>query len=107
MSIINKKELNHNLDLAIDMYQKNDNVIVKMDVPGIQPADIQVEIEDGQLHIFGERKAQEEVKDANYYYKETEYGRFDRLVSLPKDIHQAGMTYNIVNGILTVIVPKK
>jgi HSP20 family protein len=105
MSIINKKELNHHL--AIDMYQKDGNIIVKMDVPGIQPNDIKVEIEDGQLHVFGERKEKEEVKDASYYFKEAEYGSFDRLVSLPTDIVAAGMTYNIVNGVLTVIIPKK
>ncbi len=107
MSIIKKESLNQAFSLAIDMYEKDGNVIVKMDVPGINPNDIQVEIEDGQLHIFGERKAKEEVNEKNYYYKETGYGRFDRLVSLPANIDKAGMSYEVGDGILTVIIPKK
>ena len=107
MSIIKKESFNQAFSLATDMYEKDGNIIVKMDIPGIDPNDIQVEIEDGQLHIFGERKAKEEVNEAHYYYKETGYGRFDRLVSLPADIDKAGMTYEIGDGILTVIIPKK
>lgn len=107
MSIIKKGSLLHESSLAIDMYEKNGNIIAKMDIPGIDPNDIEVEIEDGQLHIFGERKAKEEIKEENYYYKETEYGRFDRLVSLPSDIDKAGMSYEIIDGVLTVTIPKK
>ena len=106
MSLIKKEALDQALSLAIDMYEKEGNVIVKMDIPGIDPNDIQVEIEDGQLHVFGERKAQEEVSEENYYYKETGYGRFDRLVSLPKNIDAAGMVYEIRDGILKIIIPQ-
>jgi len=107
MSIVKKEALNQAFSLAIDMYEKDGNVVVKMDIPGIDPNDIQVEVEDGQLHVFGERRAKEEVKEENYYYKETGYGRFDRLVSLPEDIDKAGMSYEISDGILKVIIPKK
>jgi HSP20 family protein len=107
MSIIKKEALNQAFSLAIDMYEKDGNIIVKMDIPGIDSSDIQVEVEDGQLHVFGERRAKEEVKEENYYYKETGYGRFDRLVSLPADIDKAGMSYEIGDGILTVVIPKK
>ena len=106
MSIIKKESLNQAFNLAIDMYQKDGNIIVKMDIPGIDANDIQVEIEDGQLHVFGERKAKEEIREENYYYKETGYGRFDRRVSLPAGIDKVGMTYEINDGILTVIIPK-
>ena len=107
MSIIKKGSFNHGLNLAIDMYEKNGNIVAKMDIPGIEAQDIHVEIEDGQLHVFGERKSKEEVSEKNYYYKETGYGRFDRLISLPATTDKAGMTYEITDGVLTVIIPKK
>lgn len=105
MSIIKKDH--HNNYLAIDMYEKNGNIIAKMDVPGIESGDIKVEIEDGQLHVFGERRSKEEVNEKDYYYQETGYGRFDRLVSLPTDINPSGMQYDISDGVLTVTIPKK
>lgn len=105
VSVMKKRPLDQAFNVAMDMYQKDGNIIVKMDVPGINPNDIQVEIEDGQLHVFGERKAKEEVNEQNYYYKETGYGLFDRLISLPADINKAGMTYEIRDGVLMVIIP--
>jgi HSP20 family molecular chaperone IbpA len=105
MSIMKKDH--HNNYLAIDMYEKNGNIIAKMDVPGIESGDIKVEIEDGQLHVFGERRSKEEINEQDYYYQETGYGRFDRLVSLPTDINQSGMQYDISDGVLTVTIPKK
>ena len=79
--------------LAVDVYQSNGNIVAKMDLPGIDPNDIRVEIEDGQLHVFGECKEKE--------------GFFDRLMSLPAGIDKAGMSYEIKDGVLTVIIPKE
>ena len=107
MSIIKKEALDQALSLAIDMYEKEGNLIVKMDIPGVEYNDVHVEIEDGQLHVFGERKIQEEVSQEHYHYQEAGYGRFDRLVSLPKDINKAGMTYEIDSGVLTITISKR
>jgi HSP20 family molecular chaperone IbpA len=93
-------------DLAIDMYQDSGNVVVAMDMPGINSDDIRVEIEDGQLHIFGQRKDKKEVNEKDYYHKEVVYGSFDRLISLPTEIDASGMSYTITDGILTVTIPK-
>jgi len=111
MSIIKKRSFdgldNQMSNLAIDMYEENGNVIAKMDVPGIDSNDIHVEIEDGQLHVFGERKIKKEVKEKDYYNKEIRYGSFDRLISLPSNIQASGVSYKITDGVLTVIIPKK
>lgn len=93
-------------DLAIDMYQDSGNVIVAMDIPGINSDDIRVEIEDGQLHIFGQRKDKKEVNEKDYYHKEVVYGSFDRLISLPTEIDASGMSYTIADGVVTVTIPK-
>ena|ERR1700761_6910655 len=106
MSVM-KKDFNNDLDLKINMYEKDNAIIADVNVAGIDPQEVRVEIEDGQLHIFGERRAKEEEKEKNYYYKESDYGRFDRLISLPKDIDATGMTYEIKEGMLKVIIPKK
>src|SRR5579863_9000289 len=88
MSIVTKSpfEVLEKSNFAVDMYEDNGNIIAAMDVPGIDAGDIRVEIEDGQLHIFGQRKEKKEVNEAHYYHKEVRYGSFDRLISLPSDI---------------------
>lgn len=106
MSIIKKESLNQAFNHTLDMYEKDGKIIAKMDIPGIDAQDIHVQIEDGQLHVFGERRSKEEVNEENYYYKETEFGRFDRLVSLPADINEAEMKFEIKDGVLTVEIPK-
>ena len=102
-----KKNSHHTHSLNLNMYEKDNNIIAEINVAGINPQDVHVEIEDGQLHIFGENRAKEEINEVNYYYKENAYGRFDRLVSLPKNIDAAGMTYEIQDGMLKIIIPKK
>ncbi len=104
MSVIQKNVGNN---FKMDMYESNGNIVVKMDLPGIKQNDLSVEIEDGQLHVFGERRKKEVIKQEHYYHKETEYGSFDRLISLPNDIDKSGMTYEIADGVLTIVIPRE
>lgn len=94
-------------DLAIDVYEENGNVIAKMNVPGIAKDNVQVRIENGNLHVSGKREEKKEIQEKDYYHKEIKRGSFDRVISLPNDIDAAAMTYEMTDGVLTVTIPKK
>ena len=93
-------------DLAIDVYEENGNVIAKMNVPGIDEANLKVYIENGDLHVSGKREEKKEIQEKNYYHKEIKRGSFNRVVSLPNDIDAAAMTWELSDGVLTVMMPK-
>ena len=94
-------------DLAIDVYEENSNVIAKMNVPGIAKDNIQVSIENGNLHVSGKREEKKEIQEKDYYHKEIKRGSFDRVISLPDDIDASAMTWELSDGVLTVTIPKK
>src|SRR5579871_108401 len=94
-------------DLAMDVYENNGNIIVKMNVPGISENNIQVRIENGNLHVSGKREEKKEVKEKDYYHKEIKRGDFSRIISLPEDIDENAMTWEVTDGVLTVTIPKE
>lgn len=93
-------------DLAINLYENNGNIIAKMNVPGISKNNIQVRIEDENLHISGKREEEKEIQEKHYYQKEIKFGRFNRVVPLPEDIDEDAMIWDITDGVLTVTIPK-
>ena len=78
-----------------------------MNVPGVAADNIKVRVDDNHLHISGERKQKEEVKEKNYYHKEIRYGSFERTVSLPCAVNASSMTKKLENGVLTIMLPKE
>ena len=98
---------NQGFDLAVDMYEDDNNVIAAMNVPGVAADNIKVRVDDNHLHISGERKQKEEVKEKNYYHKEIRYGSFERTVSLPCAVNASSMTKKLENGVLTIMLPKE
>lgn len=71
----------------IDVYEKNGNIVIKADLPGTKAEDVDVTVEDGDLIIRGERKAEKEVKEEDYYRMERSYGGFYRRQPLPQRDH--------------------
>ncbi len=94
------------LDLAVDVYEEGNNVIAKMNVPGIKPDDIDIKIEKHHLHIYGERKEEKEVEKKDYYHKEIRSGSFERIVPLPCLVDEKSTTAKIDNGVLIITMPK-
>jgi HSP20 family protein len=89
----------------IDVFEKDNRLITRIDLPGLKKEDVKVEVTDGYLAISGERKGEAEETKENYYRCEREYGTFYRTVPLPE-----GVTYNDVkatfsDGVLDVSVP--
>ncbi len=92
--------------LALDMYQTKDNLVVKSTIAGVRPEDIDVTVNDNVLTISGERTQQDEVRDKDYYLQECYWGEFSRSVELPEEFDAEGISAEIKDGILTVVIPK-
>lgn len=93
--------------MKCDVYEKDGNYNIEMDVPGYDKKDISIECEDGILTISAEKnnEVNEEDEDKKYIRKERVYGKITRSFSF-SDIDEENITADFNNGILTVIIPK-
>lgn len=94
-------------DLAADVYEENGNIIVEINVAGLDPKNIDISVEGDHLKISGSRKQEEEKEGRNYYKKEIRRGDFERIIHLPGEVNQNQARAETKEGILKVILPKK
>ena len=92
--------------MAVDMYQTNDEVVVKAVLPGVKPEDIQVSVANQVLTIRGEVKEEKVREDATYHIRERRSGLVTRSIQLPVDVVVEKAKAEYENGILTLILPK-
>ena len=92
-------------DMAVDLYEKEGNIVAKMSLPGIEPENINVTINEDILRISGSREEEKEEKDKHYYSKEIRKGSFERSIGLPKSIDKAKVNAEYKNGTLQVTMP--
>ncbi|HLB23634.1 MAG TPA: Hsp20/alpha crystallin family protein [Dehalococcoidia bacterium] len=92
---------------AVDVFERDGKVVVKAEMPGIKPEDIEVKVADGQIVISGERKEESEVKQEDFYRCERSYGRIYRALTLPKGCDAQRAEATVKDGVLEVVVPKK
>jgi HSP20 family protein len=91
---------------AVDVFDRKDAVVLKAELAGMNPDDIEIEVEDNVLTIKGERKFEERVDDERYYRVERRYGNFQRSLALPQGVRPEEIAAAYDDGILTVTVPK-
>ena len=91
---------------AIDMYQTNDEVVVRAALPGIKSDEVQINVTNDVLTIRGETKQQEEKNDKSWHIREHRWGAFERSVRLPTGVIADGAKAEFDNGILTISLPK-
>lgn len=91
----------------VDIYEDQNAVFIKAELPGIEQKDIEVKIEDSTLTIRGERTQESELKSENYHRMERYYGAFQRSFALPQTIDQEKVQATCDKGVLTIILPKK
>ncbi len=91
---------------ALDMSETKDSLIVKAELPGIDPKDVNLTLQDHILTIRGERKAEKEEKNENFHLKERTYGSFFRSVELPYPVKDGEVKASFKNGVLTITMPK-
>ncbi len=91
---------------AVDLYQTENDVVVKASLPGLKAEDVQITITGEVLTLKGEFKQKEDVKEKAYHLREQRYGAFERTFALPIEVVADKAKAEFENGILTVTLPK-
>lgn len=91
----------------IDMYECENSVVLKADLPGISPKDIDITVNEDSITISGERSEEKEVKETDYYRSERSYGRFMRQVPLPSGVDRDKIQATFKDGVLEAVLPLK
>jgi HSP20 family protein len=89
----------------VDVVEKDNRLITRVDLPGVKKEDFSVEVADGQLILSGERKTEREENTGNVYRSECQYGSFYRAVPLPEGITAEDVKATFTNGVLEVTMP--
>jgi HSP20 family protein len=92
---------------AVDIYEQNGNIVLKAELPGVDPKDVDVRVENNILTLSGERKLDNEVKRENYHRVERAYGSFTRSFTLPNVVDTEKIKAEYKDGLLRMTLPKK
>ncbi len=91
----------------IEMFDRKDEVVVRVELPGVEKKDIDLTITENNLTIKGEVRRAEEVPEEDFYITELTYGNFARTISLPAEVDSSRAKATYRNGILEIVLPKK
>jgi HSP20 family protein len=92
---------------AVDIYETEHELVVKADLPDVNPQDLDIHVENNVLTIRGERKFENQVNEENYLRVERAYGSFSRSFSLANSVKSEAIRADYQNGVLTLTVPKR
>lgn len=92
---------------AVDIYETEHELVVKADVPEVDPKDLDIRVENNILTIRGERKFEKKVNEENYLRVERAYGTFSRSFSLANTVNSEAIKADYQNGVLTLTIPKR
>lgn len=90
----------------VDVYETNENVVVKAEIPGVSKEDLNVYVDENSIRLSGQTKRDTEYKDENAYRTERFYGSFSRTIPLPVEVKSEQAKAEYKDGILSVTVPK-
>ena len=90
---------------AIESHADNGNLIVKADLPGVDPKEVSISVVGNQLTIEGERKHEEKKEEKDYFYQEVSYGKFSRSVPIPEGVEAEKVKATFKNGVLEICMP--
>jgi HSP20 family protein len=91
----------------VDIYETEHEIVLKMEVPGVEQKDLDIRIENQTISIRGERKFENEVKEENFHRVERRYGSFQRSFTLPNTVNPENVTADYDNGVLKVKLGKR
>jgi HSP20 family protein len=92
---------------AVDIHENEHELVVKADLPGIEPKDLDIRVENNILTIRGERKFEKKVNEDSYLRVERAYGSFSRSFSLANTVNADGIKADYQDGVLSLTVPKR
>ena len=90
----------------INLTEAQDNFFIRAELPGMSSKELDIQATSNSVSIGGERKIPAESTEAKYHRREREAGKFSRIVGLPSEIDPDKVEADLVNGVLTVVVPK-
>ena len=89
----------------LEVVKRGDHLIVRADLPGLQPNDLKVRLEDGVLSVEGERRADHASESAGIWHSERRYGKFVRKLSIPHEVRETDIKASFNNGVLEISLP--
>jgi HSP20 family protein len=92
---------------AVDILEDTNDLVLRAELPGMKPEDVDIRIENNTLTLMGERKFESKEDKVNYHRRERSYGAFSRSFALPSSVQQDKVTAEFKDGILQVILPKR
>jgi HSP20 family protein len=92
---------------AVDIFEKENELVLKADIPDVDPKNVGIQLENGTLILKGERKWQEEKNGKGFHRIERSYGTFVRAFSLPETVDPEKVKADYKNGVLTITIGKK
>jgi HSP20 family protein len=91
---------------SIDVSESENDFVVKAEIPGVDPKDVEISVDNNNLIISGEKKQEQEEKERNYYRLERSYGSFRRSFALPADVDVDKIKASSRDGVISVVIPK-
>lgn len=91
---------------VVDIYDNDDKVVIKADLPGLSKDDITIDLNNRVLTVQGERSVENEVKEENYYRRERNYGKFCRAFTMPAEVDLDQIQAEFKDGVLKIDIPK-
>jgi len=91
---------------TVDIYDNDENMVIKAELPGIEKKNIAIDVKDGILTLKGERSSENEVEEKTYYRRERRFGKFERNFRLPADVDPENISADYNDGILKIDIPK-
>ena len=92
---------------SVDVYETNDSIVLKADLPGMSQNDVEISVEGNTLTVKGERKFEKEVNEKEYYRMERSYGTFTRSFTLPPTVDADKIDAAFAQGVLKITLPKR
>ena len=92
---------------ALDISETDDQVVVRAELPGVDPKEVNVMVTGDLLTVSGEKKSQNEQTGENYYVSERHFGSFQRSIRLPSHVDRDAVSANYTNGVLTIRLKKQ
>lgn len=92
--------------MAADVFDDSDQVVVRLEAPGMRREDFQIELDGDALIVCGEKQFHQESAQGRYRIMQCAYGSFQRTISLPSSVHAAKATATYHDGVLRVVLPK-
>jgi len=91
---------------AVDIYEEENGIALKAELPGIDKKNISIDVKDRVLTLKGERAAENETEGRNFYRRERTYGEFQRVFTLPEGVNADDIKADFKDGVLKVHIPK-